>query len=191
MYKKSFLKGKNLISTIVTVLLVAISLISSSSMSVTLSNISNNNNSNLEIIEKEKSIGVEPSTGLAPSTRLSNPSTGIAPSIINIESQSISGNMPQLPANLTIYGYNVLTSPHGEGPCKFNAENPGDIIQISNEVLPNFASGGVWTPDERWIVCEYSNGMLFEIDPDTGEITVIGGSTSLNGLAYDNTTNQL
>jgi hypothetical protein len=132
------------------------------------------------------------STGLAPSIRLSNPSTGIAPGIINLESQSISGNMPQLPANLTMYGYNVLTSPHGEGPCKFDVENPGDIIQISNEVIPNFASGGAWTPDEKWIVCEYSNGELYEIYPETGDITEIGGGgVGLNGLAIDYITNQL
>jgi hypothetical protein len=131
----------------------------------------------------------EMSTGLAPVTRMSNPSTGIK--TISLESKSNGGNMAKLSSGVTIYGYNVLTTPYGEGPCKFDVENPSDIIQISNEVIPYFASGGTWTCDGKWLVCSYDNGWLFEIDPETGEIMIIGGGgVGLNGLAYDKNTNR-
>lgn len=87
------------------------------------------------------------------------------------------------------YAYCSSLGPHGEGPCKFALDNPKDIEQLSTETLPNFASGGTWTSDNRWLVCEYSNGALYEIDTEDGEITYIGGGgygdERLNGLAWD------
>ncbi len=130
------------------------------------------------------------STNLAPFTRMSNSLTGIK--LISLESQSNSGNIAQLTAGITMYGYNTIASPHGKGPCKFDVEKPDNIVQISNQVIPTFASGGTWTCDGKWLVCTYGYGWLFEIDPETGEITEIGGGgIGLNGLAFDPTTNLL
>jgi hypothetical protein len=127
----------------------------------------------LEIIEEETLIGIEPSTG-------------IAPSIINLESQSISDNMPQLPVGTTMYGY-VLSGSIGPGPCYFDVEDPTTITKLS--YVDFFASGGAWTCDGKWLVTDYYNGALYEIDPETGEIWEIGGGgTGMNGLTCDPTT---
>jgi PKD repeat protein len=56
----------------------------------------------------------------------------------------------------------------------------------------DFPSGGTWTCDCRWLVCEYSSGALWEINPGNGEIYIIGGGgRSCNGLAYDPCHNRL
>lgn len=55
----------------------------------------------------------------------------------------------------------------------------------------NFVAGSTCINDEKIMVCEYSNGALYEIDPETCSITSIGGGgTGLNGLAY-NPTNKI
>jgi len=47
-------------------------------------------------------------------------------------------------------------------------------------------SGGTWTNDGRWLCCIYGNGTLYDVDPKTFDVSVIGdGGTGLNGLAYD------
>ena len=84
------------------------------------------------------------------------------------------------------YAFCEVLGPHGEGPCKFDLDNPEDIEQLSNEVLPAFPAGGTWTSDDRWLVSLYSTGRIYEIDTDDGEITYIGsGDVELTGLAWD------
>ena len=47
-------------------------------------------------------------------------------------------------------------------------------------------SGGTWTNDGRYLCCEYVNGFLYDVDPETLEASLIGGGgVGLNGLAYD------
>jgi len=170
------------VGNVVTVFLVVISLISSSTLSLTTKNISNAKNLDLEVIKEETHLSVESLTGLAPRT-ISSLSTGLAPHSGN--------NIIPLDCK-TMYGYTAALGPHGEGPCYFDLEDPGDIIQLSNEALPNFAAGGTWTCDEKWLVNEYACGALYEIDPEDGSITSIGGGGGrFNGLANDPTTTTL
>ncbi len=132
---------------------------------------------------------IEMSTGLAPITMMSNPSTGKTP--VSIDSQSNGGKMAKLQEGVKMYGYAAANGPYGEGPLYFELDDPGTITQLSTQVTPNFASGGTWTCDEKWIVCEYNNGALYQIDPETGDITEIGGGgVGLNGLAYNKNNNQ-
>jgi len=52
----------------------------------------------------------------------------------------------------------------------------------------SFISGCTWTNDAKLIGCEYGNGILYEIDLETCDITSIGGGgTGLNGIACDPT----
>ncbi len=78
------------------------------------------------------------------------------------------------------------------GACYFDLDDPGNIIQLSETLIPGFASGGTWTNDGRWLCCWYHGGDLCEIYPETGELTFIGGGgTDLNGLAYNPVNNKL
>jgi len=175
MKKKGFLKIKNLNTTLVTVLLVALSLISSSSMSATLNKISNTKNSYLEAIEKETSTKVEPSTGLAPKITVENPNIPIV----------------SLPFGEIMWGYIAYSSVFDEGTCYFDVENPDEITYLLDTESDDFLSGGTGH-EGNWIACEYSNGALWEIDPVTGDMTYIGGGgVGFNGLATDHNTNNV
>jgi hypothetical protein len=118
---------------------------------------------------------------------------GLAPQTLSTMAAGVTsgGASPQM-ADIEMFGYCAALCPHGEGPCWWMDDTPDEIEQISNNVLPNFAAGGTWTCDEKWLVVEYSNGALYEIIPDDGEIIEIGGGgNGLNGLALDRTTNTL
>jgi hypothetical protein len=92
----------------------------------------------------------------------------------------------------TAYAWVAALGPHGEGPCYFDLDNPGDIIQLSTDSSPYFLSGGTWTNNWRWLGVEYYSGSLWEIYPETGEMIEIGGGgVSLNGLAYNLVNNKL
>lgn len=112
---------------------------------------------------------------------------------INIELLDVVDNTKVISVQGHIaFAYCQSLCPHGEGSCYFDLENPKDITQLSNECLPNFASGGTWINDGRWLICDYSNGALYDIDPETGEISIIGGGgTGLNGLEYNPLTEKL
>jgi len=82
------------------------------------------------------------------------------------------------------YAWNLY--PGSEGPCYFYLDDPGNITMLSTFKLAGFPSGGTWTTEARWLVCEYGSGALWEIDPENGDIYIIGGGgTSCNGLAWD------
>ena len=194
MRKDIFLRRKKVVRLITPTIafIVAIILISSSSISITLKNTSEIKNYNSEEIVEVTQDEVLSLTGLAPNdaqnkpllTNLINSDIG-AGSILSILEVS-------LPFGENMYGYAAALGPHGEGPCYWDSEDPGDIIQLSTETLPNFAAGGTWTCYEQWLVCEYSNGAIYEIDPETGDISEIGGGeTGLNGLCIDPTANTL
>lgn len=180
MKKKSFLKSKRPveITTIAMALLVALSIISSSSMSATLNEMLKIKNLDLKIVEEKTSISVEPLTALAPEIKQKN----LFSTEVKANNFNNIGSYMWLAGTTTIYGYTM------EGPCYFNIG--GDVTMLSNQTLPNFASGGTWTCDERWLVCNYGTGTLYEIDTETGDITEIGGGgVNLNALAYDKITN--
>ena len=173
-------KYKFKIIPVLATILVAIALISSSSISITINKISKTEN--IKLI-KETQISADSLTGLAPDT-IETLSTGLAPFDSN--------NAQKLLDCEYMYGYTAALGPHGEGPCYFAIDDPSDIIQLSTQLVPNFFSGGTWTCEKRWIVCEYSTGALYEIDPENGDILDgWGGGAGLNGLAIDPTTNTM
>jgi len=56
----------------------------------------------------------------------------------------------------------------------------------------DFISDSTWTNDGRLIGCEYSSGVLWEIDIENCGMTSIGGGgQDLNGLSFDPVTNQM
>ncbi len=56
----------------------------------------------------------------------------------------------------------------------------------------NFVSSGTWTIDERLLVTQYSNGVLYEIDLENCDVIFIGGGgVGLNGLTYDPTSGKV
>jgi hypothetical protein len=80
----------------------------------------------------------------------------------------------------------------GNGPVKFELDDPGNLTKLSEEQVTNFLSGGTWTSDWKWLCTQYSTGILYEISTDTGEITIIGGGgVNINDLAYDPVTDKL
>jgi hypothetical protein len=175
-------------TTSVISILVAVFLIFGSTISAVDLSTENNeiNSSGEEKILQEKAFG--PVDGLAPVDLV----TDIASSPTN--SIDMEQGLRKAPTSFgeTMYGYTAALGPHGEGPCYFDIEDPTDIIQLSTETLPNFAAGGTYTCDYKWLVVEYSNGALYEIDPEDGVITTIGGGGGgLNGCALDPATNTL
>ena len=177
MKKVSFFWKKNLmkIITIITVLLVVITLISSSSISITIRNISNPKKS--YFTESKEEI----SNGLAPRNR------------DNIMQTSTKINNMDLfftdPLDDIMYGYNAY-DPYGqlqEGPVYFDLDNPGTIEQIAPTESDNFIAGATYRGcDKRWLGCENGSGKIWEIDIETGEMTLVGGGgENLNSLAWD------
>ncbi len=96
----------------------------------------------------------------------------------------------------TMYAYNTW-DPNGaftRGPAYFSLSDPGTITSHAATISSNFLSGGTWTNDGKWLGVQYGigNGDLWEINPDTGAMTSIGGGgVSLSGLAYDPVTGKL
>jgi len=177
MKERCFLAKKNLmkITTIATAFLVAITLISSSSVSVTINKMPKIVKQNLEEIEEETSIMNEQSNGLAPNVAVDNHD-------IPKVSLTFKGIMR---------GYIANSSVFDEGTCYFEVDNPEDIIYLHDTESDDFLSGGTGVCGD-WIACENSTGALWEIDPETGDMTYIGGGgVGLNGLAHDFTINIL
>jgi hypothetical protein len=121
------------------------------------------------------------STGLAPRQQV-NPTLALE-------------NMQAAPQPFAdyIYGYNAY-DPSGaieEGCIIFEPDDPGYIELIDQPTgSGNFIAGADWTCDDKWLGVEYGSGVLWEMDPDTGEMTSIGGGgTTCNGFAYDNVNN--
>jgi hypothetical protein len=166
-------------TTITTTFFIAIILISSSS---------DKENPDLNIIE-EKTDLVNQLTGLDPNNQKTKP-------ILSkelTENHGIKVNAASNPFPL-LYGYIADSGSSGEpeGPCYFPLDNPGNITSLSPTSSDDFIAGGTWTCDEQWFGCEYGNGQLWVIDPETGDMTYIGGGgTGCNGLAWDPVYNRL
>jgi hypothetical protein len=156
--------------------LIAVILISSSSMSITLSNSLDAKNSYLEITENETPIVVETSAGLAPI---------IANKNCNLQTNSA-------PLEDRMWGYIANSSTYNEGTCYFYLDDPGTIEYFQETESDDFLSGGTGGADEIWYGVQYSDGVLWGIDPYTGDMWCIGGGgASLNGLAWDPIYNRL
>ncbi len=122
-----------------------------------------------------------------------NSSAGnLVPSVTNEEniydtSRIISVNKRLCEHNAYIFGNGEDSS----GLFEFILDYPGNLTCIC-EGGSLFFSGGTWTNDDFIVTSELYTGSLLKIDPETCEISVIGGGgVGLNGLSYDPTENVL
>jgi len=153
------------ILTLIITIFVIFSLISTSS----LSSIENNTFDELDV----KNNDITHSTGLAP------------------QNGAISEYIPKSHLGELMKGYITSSSIYDEGPCYFDVDDPGNIEYLKYTDSIDFLSGGTGVQG-HWIACENFTGALWEIDPDNGEMTYIGGGgVGLTGLAHDLTTNFL
>jgi hypothetical protein len=184
--------NKNLknIETILIVFFVTMVIISSSSISTTINEISEYKNHNIDI-EKQELIMKRSLTGLAPKTFTEKPVFKTAVDNKNEVEAKIAGNTK--PLGETMWGYNAYSSGGlSEGPVTWDIDDPGNTVELLTTFSGDFMSGGTWTPDERWICCEYGSGVLWEINPDDGTMTSIGGGgQAMNGLGWDGVNNQM
>jgi hypothetical protein len=88
----------------------------------------------------------------------------------------------------TAYAY-CTYDPSGqldEGFVYFDLDDPGTIENINNISNPGLVSGGTWSCNEKFLVCDPIIGYLWTIDPINGDVVFIGGGgVGLNGLTID------
>ncbi|KYK20458.1 hypothetical protein AYK24_10145 [Thermoplasmatales archaeon SG8-52-4] len=171
------------IETILISFFLSIVLISSSSISVTINETTDFRNLNLEVNKEEQSIN-RALTGLAPRVNKEKSIFKTALDEKNELKTRITSNNGLL-SSYRMYGFNAYASGIWSGPCYFSLDDPGNITLL-NTAGNDFCSGGTWTFDDKWICCEYGSGALWEIDPDDGTMTSIGGGGQpMNGLSYN------
>lgn len=171
-------------TSVISILVIAILIFSSAAVSLV--NISNNQDK-MKIYEKD----MISATGLDPNAR--NNQISIALDSRNLKLED-GGNPLPLSLDDGMYGYITYqgSSGHPLGPCKYPLDDPGMIESLAPTSSGNFIAGGTWTCDGKWLGCEYGSGVLWEINPETGDMTPIGGGgTSCNGLAWDPVYNRL
>ena len=71
----------------------------------------------------------------------------------------------------------------------FDPDNPGVLNYIGPNTAPDFISGGCFAHNVWYAVC-FSGG-LYTVDYTTGEMTLIGGTTPLFGIGYDDLSNTM
>jgi hypothetical protein len=171
------LKRKKLMNTSIFAVLVAVTMVLSTSVTGV-------------DLQGEQEIVNE---GLQGRAELDVQMTGLAPGELQLSTGQVPVVQNIAPVGCDeMYGYCAALCPSSEGPVKWAMDEPGTLEQLSTETLPNFAAGGTWTCDERWLVVDYANGALYEIDPEDGAIEIIGGGGSgLNGLAMDPSSQQM
>jgi hypothetical protein len=81
-----------------------------------------------------------------------------------------------------IYGFDNMYPVH---PVWFDPTDPGTLHVIGDSSANDYICAGTWAHG-KWYVSAYYGG-LYTVDPTTGEMTLIGGSTQLNGLGYVDT----
>ena len=74
----------------------------------------------------------------------------------------------------------------GDDSVWFDPATPGVLNVIGPNTAPDFICAGTWA-DGTWYVGAYGGG-IYTVDPNVGTMTLIGGTTSLNGMAYDGST---
>ena len=71
------------------------------------------------------------------------------------------------------------------GPCYFPLDNPGNITSLAPPQSGDFLIQGTWICDDRWFALEYNSGILWEIDPETGDMWPLGGGFGGCGLSFN------
>ena len=182
-YKHKKMKLMNKTTFFVSLLIVATLVFSSAIPAINLPSQTTKTNEKIQ-----RKITDTTSTGLAPVN--GNSAISVSKNALGVDSQSNSKKMMLSEPFPIMYGYVAYSSGMSNGPCYFSVEDPATVEKLSDETIPNFASGGVYTCDLRWLVCGYGTGALYEIDIETGEISEIGGGgVNLNGLAYNHLSN--
>jgi len=183
--KKRLMKNT---TSMISILVVALLVFSSAVSAIDTS--SGQEEMNINVIEMEQELPVveaETSTGRAPQN-LNAISTVVPRATINIEEDGNNFVPTSRGVDMYTQGYN---GPSGNGWYYFDVEDPGTLnfIAATDGGLYN---GGTWTCDQKWLVAEHYNGDIYEIDPDTGDMTTIGGGgTGLNALSFNPATNLL
>ena len=181
--------NRNLINIekILTALIITVVIISSSLISAKMID---TENFNIKINEAEQTIS-KLSTGLAPRANVEKSVFKTAVGNNNLPESMVTSNKELSNARI-MDGYNANCPSIAEGPVSFDINDPGTITLLQATQSNDFLSGGTWNADERWICCENGSGVLWEVDPDDGTMTSIGGGgIPLNGLAWDPMNNQM
>jgi hypothetical protein len=87
------------------------------------------------------------------------------------------------------YAYNAYPGP--ECTVTFPLDDPSDIEKCGDTISGDFLSGGTMVTDELWYGVQYSNGLLYGIDPDNCDMWSIGGGGSNGDIAWDDWTEKL
>jgi len=73
-----------------------------------------------------------------------------------------------------------------DGPITFDLATPGTMTQLAPTSAGDFCPAGCWA-DGVWYAGQYAGG-LYSVDESTGDMTFIGASPDLSGLAWDGST---
>jgi hypothetical protein len=108
---------------------------------------------------------------------------------ISIESPNLESeyNSEILSRSDIAYGYIADSGSSGypEGPCYFPLDDPGNITSLAPTDSVYFLTFGLWTDEDRWFGIEYNSGIIWEIDPETGDMENIGGGGPGGGFSYN------
>ena len=122
--------------------------------------------------------------------------TELAPRAKEVQSSADlkSAGMIQVPIGdecYTMYGEHAISGGGGE-LYHFETCDPSDYEEIGNSQAGYFLSGGTYGCDGIWYGVQYDNGILWAIDPYSGDMySVGGGGVGLNTLAYNPTDNRM
>ena len=83
-----------------------------------------------------------------------------------------------------MYGYNAYPGP--EEIFYFPIDDPAEYNHLGETLSGDFLAGGTYGCDGVWYGVQYGDGLLYGIDPYSGDMWSIGGGgIGINGLAYD------
>jgi hypothetical protein len=204
MKKHKIFDKKRLMSNTTTVMAILVAAVMVSSSAVSAVNISaeqvemKNEDINVEAYKNEDiDIGkIDTSRdmcGLHPAARNNQPVLSAVQSS-NKELSAGSNDAPlKTPFGKTMYGYAAYDMGGGPlGPGYFDVDEPTNWTNLDTTESSYFIAGGTYTCDGRWLGCEYYTGLIWEMDPETGEMDEIGGGGEyFNGLAMDPIYNRL
>jgi hypothetical protein len=86
----------------------------------------------------------------------------------------------------TFYAFEAYPT---EQSFSFDSATPGITTVIAPSTAGSFISAGTWA-DGQWYASAYYGG-FYSVDPETGAMTLIGSSITLNGMAYDDTSSTM